>query len=158
MNLFVYNNNTLIFSQGSKKSKTSLLTLRTHPLQLSTSVVRWQILRDLEMLVWLWCGSLVSGGKQGHKTCALGSCYFWDPKIQECWARNKSIRFLSEFGSISICLGLELRYVTSISWTDPPSPWNTNNTCVEAERPAVQLAPDKSDAITNFFVTSHKHI
>jgi len=39
MNLFVYNNNTLIFSQGTMKSKNSLLTLRTHPLQLSTLTI-----------------------------------------------------------------------------------------------------------------------
>lgn len=50
MNLFVYNNNTLIFSQGTMKSKNSLLTLRTHPLQLSTLMMT-NSLRDMETLV-----------------------------------------------------------------------------------------------------------
>lgn len=57
MNLFVYNNNTLTFSQGTMKSKNSLLTLKTHPLQLST-LMTTDSLRHMETLygcgVALW--------------------------------------------------------------------------------------------------------
>lgn len=75
MNLFVYNSNTLIFSQGTMKSKNSQLTFRTHlPLQLSTLMTNsW---RDMETLVQLRGGSKVSGKKLRYRTCALSSCYF----------------------------------------------------------------------------------
>lgn len=52
MNLFVCNNNTLIFSQRTMKSENSLLTLRTHPLQLSTFNDKMtNSRRDMETLV-----------------------------------------------------------------------------------------------------------
>lgn len=97
MNLFVYNNNTLTFSQGAMKSKNSLLTLRTHPLQLSTLTVT-NSLRETQC----GCGargSLVSEPRLGHRTCASGCSQGASP--EECRARDKSRRRLNSAPSAS---------------------------------------------------------
>lgn len=121
MDLFVYNNNTLIFSQGTMKSKNLLLTVRTHPLQLST-LIRGQILWGTWKHLYGYDMALqwVEANEDIGLVC-------WSLAISRVWyfrgvgPTTKAAGVCLNSTSFVSVWGLELKhgsFTAGISWTD----------------------------------------